>query len=88
MHKRLVENLPAIIRESVKPMEKITEIKIMHVDGLPGFSRAGGPAAVAEARATARRRRAMAIWPIRWSSRLCATGLRRLSSISCWARSA
>jgi uncharacterized membrane protein YqiK len=33
-----VENLPAIIRESVKPMEKIDGIKIMHVEGLPGLS--------------------------------------------------
>ncbi|MCU0906217.1 MAG: SPFH domain-containing protein [Rhodobacteraceae bacterium] len=41
LHKALVENLPAIIRESVKPMEKIDEIKIMHVEGLPGLS--GGP---------------------------------------------
>lgn len=35
---RLVENLPAIIRESVKPMEKIDEIKILQVDGLGGIS--------------------------------------------------
>lgn len=32
----LVERLDAIIRESVKPMEKINEIKILHVDGLLG----------------------------------------------------
>lgn len=38
LHKALVENLPAIIRESVKPMEKIGEIKIMHVEGLPGLA--------------------------------------------------
>ncbi|MEO0385488.1 MAG: flotillin domain-containing protein [Pseudomonadota bacterium] len=38
LHKSLVENLPAIIRESVKPMENIDEIKIMHVEGLPGLS--------------------------------------------------
>jgi uncharacterized membrane protein YqiK len=38
LHKALVENLPAIIRESVKPMEKIEGIKILHVDGLPGLS--------------------------------------------------
>jgi uncharacterized membrane protein YqiK len=30
----LIENLPAIIRESVKPMEQIEGIKIIHVDGL------------------------------------------------------
>ncbi len=51
LHRSLVENLPAIIRESVKPMEKIEAIKILHVEGLPGFSDAvagnggaGGPA--------------------------------------------
>ncbi len=44
LHRSLVENLPSIIRESVKPMEKIDGIKIVHVDGLPGFSgTAGGP---------------------------------------------
>jgi uncharacterized membrane protein YqiK len=42
LHQRLVENLPAIIRESVKPMEKIEGIKILHVEGLPGFSSADG----------------------------------------------
>ncbi|MDH6265621.1 putative membrane protein YqiK [Rhizobium sp. SG_E_25_P2] len=41
LHKVLVENLPAIIRESVKPMEKIEGIKIMHVEGLPGLSQTG-----------------------------------------------
>lgn len=38
LHQRLVDNLPAIIRESVKPMEQIESIRILHVDGLPGFS--------------------------------------------------
>lgn len=38
LHKALVENLPAIIRESVKPMERIEGIKIVHVEGLPGMS--------------------------------------------------
>jgi len=42
LHRSLVEKLPDIIRESVKPMEKIEGIKILHVDGLPGFSSAGG----------------------------------------------
>ena len=42
LHQKLVENLPAIIRESVKPMEKIEGIKIVHVEGLPGLSGAGG----------------------------------------------
>jgi len=32
----LIEALPEIIRESVKPMEKIDGIKIMHVEGLGG----------------------------------------------------
>lgn len=41
LHQRLVENLPAIIRESVKPMERIEGIKILHVEGLPGFSSSG-----------------------------------------------
>jgi len=43
LHRALVENLPAIIRESVKPMEKIESIKILHVEGLPGLSGSPGP---------------------------------------------
>ena len=35
---RLVEKLDAIVRESVKPMERIESIKILHVDGLGGGS--------------------------------------------------
>jgi uncharacterized membrane protein YqiK len=35
---KLIENLPLIIRESVKPMENIESIKILQVDGLPGLS--------------------------------------------------
>lgn len=43
LHQRLVENLPDIIRESVKPMERIEGIKILHVEGLPGLaSHVGG----------------------------------------------
>lgn len=42
LHKALVAKLPEIIRESVKPMEKIDGIKILHVDGMPGFSEARG----------------------------------------------
>ncbi len=40
----LIQNLPAIIRESVKPMEAIESIRILQVDGLPGLSgvQAGG----------------------------------------------
>jgi len=37
----LIENLPSIIRESVKPMEQIEGIKIIHVDGLNGGSSNG-----------------------------------------------
>lgn len=36
MRLRLVDKLDAVIRESVKPMERIESIKIMHVDGLGG----------------------------------------------------
>ena len=39
---RLVEKAEAIIRESVKPLERIEGIKIMHVDGLGGSSGGGG----------------------------------------------
>lgn len=42
LHKALVERLPEIIRESVKPMERIEGIKILHVEGLPGMSGASG----------------------------------------------
>ena len=38
LHAKLIENLPAIIRESVKPMESIESIRILQVDGLPGLS--------------------------------------------------
>ena len=36
----LLKHLPDIIRESVRPMEKIEDIKILQVNGLGGF--AGG----------------------------------------------
>jgi uncharacterized membrane protein YqiK len=36
--RNLVAKLPEIIRESVKPVEKIESIRILQVDGLPGFS--------------------------------------------------
>lgn len=52
LHQRLVESLPAIIRESVKPMEQIESIKILQVDGLPGFSGAPGGGAGMMATAT------------------------------------
>jgi len=39
---KLVEKAEAIIRESVRPMERIEGIKILHVDGLGGASNGGG----------------------------------------------
>ncbi len=39
---RLVDKAEAIIRESVKPMERIEGIRILHVDGLMGGSQAAG----------------------------------------------
>lgn len=39
--KILIENLPAIIRESVEPMKQIDSIKIMQVEGLGGGSNGG-----------------------------------------------
>lgn len=40
----LIEHLPRIIAESVKPMERIDGIKIVHVDGLAGSGGAGSAA--------------------------------------------
>jgi len=40
---RLVEKLDAIIRESVKPMEKIEGIKVVHLDGLTVPAGGGSP---------------------------------------------
>lgn len=39
---KLVEKAEAIIRESVRPMERIEGIKILHVDGLGGSGGGGG----------------------------------------------
>ena len=38
IYEHLVKTLPQIIRETVKPMENIESIKILHVDGLPGLN--------------------------------------------------
>jgi uncharacterized membrane protein YqiK len=43
---KLVEKIDAIIRESVKPMERIEGIKILHVDGLGGGGGGGNGAAM------------------------------------------
>ena len=45
---KLLDHLEGIVRESVKPMEKIDGIKILHVDGLGGGS--GGPTATSPTR--------------------------------------
>ena len=39
---KIVEKAEGIIRESVKPMERIEGIKILHVEGLGGSSGDGG----------------------------------------------
>ena len=38
IYEHLVKTLPQIIKETVKPMENIESIKILHVDGLPGLN--------------------------------------------------
>ena len=38
IYEHLVKTLPQIIKETVKPMENIDSIKILHVDGLPGLN--------------------------------------------------
>jgi uncharacterized membrane protein YqiK len=40
---QLAGNLDSIIRESVKPMQNIDAIKILEVNGMPGFSNGGMP---------------------------------------------
>jgi uncharacterized membrane protein YqiK len=42
LYRKLLENLPDIIRESAKPMERIDSIKILQVQGMPGLNGAGG----------------------------------------------
>ena len=45
---KLIEKLDAIIREQVKPLERIEGIKILHVDGLGGSGGGGNGAAGAD----------------------------------------
>jgi uncharacterized membrane protein YqiK len=40
--RKLLEHIEGIVRESVKPMEKIEGIRILHVDGLNGANGTGG----------------------------------------------
>src|SRR6202035_733401 len=40
--RKLLEHIEGIVRESVKPMEKIEGIRILHVDGLNGSGSGGG----------------------------------------------
>jgi uncharacterized membrane protein YqiK len=42
MRMRLLEKVEGIVRESVKPMERIENIRILHVDGLGGGGANGG----------------------------------------------
>jgi uncharacterized membrane protein YqiK len=42
MRRQLIDKLEGIIRESVKPMERIEGIRILHVDGLGGGTGGGG----------------------------------------------
>ena len=42
MRRQLIDKLEGIIRESVKPMERIEGIRIMHVEGLGGQGGGGG----------------------------------------------
>lgn len=49
MRLKLIDKLDAIIRESVKPMERIESIRMLHVDGLGGGSGSGGHAGSGDA---------------------------------------
>lgn len=42
LRSKMIDRLEAIVRESVKPMERIEGIKILHVDGLGGMGGDGG----------------------------------------------
>ena len=41
--RRLLDRIEGIVRESVKPMEKIEGIRILHVDGCPAAAAGGAP---------------------------------------------
>jgi uncharacterized membrane protein YqiK len=43
MRRQLIDKMEGIIRESVKPMERIEGIRILHVDGLGGSPSSSGP---------------------------------------------
>ena len=60
--RKLLDRIEGIVRESVKPMEKIEGIRILQVDGLNGGGNGGGKAAAP---------------PTRSSIRRCATACRR-----------
>lgn len=57
---KLIERLEGIVRESVKPMEKIEGIKILHVDGLTGGGGGGNRTPTDEVIESALRYRAQA----------------------------
>jgi hypothetical protein len=46
--RKLLDRIEGIVRESVKPMEKIEGIRILHVDGLAGGAANGGRSATDE----------------------------------------
>ena len=69
----IVDRLQEIIRESVRPMERIEGIKILQVDGLNGGAGAPWPC----------RAGTTTIWPSRWSRARFATVPRRPSSMRC-----
>ncbi len=57
---KMIDHLEGIVRESVKPMKKIGEIKILHVDGLGGNSGSGSRSPTDEVIDSALRYRAQA----------------------------
>ncbi len=45
-----IDKIEAVVRESAKPLERISEIKIIHVDGLSGLPSGGGGSDAMEAK--------------------------------------